>query len=400
MATFDEGISETLSLLRRKGGMTRSEIVAETGLSRSAVNLRIDALLEARLVTGSARETMVKGRPAEVFSFNNARGKLLAADVGATKFRAGLCNMGGDVESEIERPSDVSDGPEVLLASIVECFESLLDETGTDAAEIVGIGMSLPAPVKRGSGMSVNPPIMPLWNRFDVPAWFGERFACPVFLEKDANAMAYGEARFSHPDADDVLLVKIGTGIGSGLIREGRLFRGADGAAGDLGHIPMTLPGDDEGPLCKCGNRGCLEARAGGWAILRDLQETGAAVESQDDLIAALAAGDPTAVQLARRAGQVIGTAVATAVNLLNPRVVVLAGHLVAAGGDHLLPAIRERVYARSLPLATADLSIVASSLHPREGLVGLAHLVSDGILEPAQIGRLVDREGAAEALR
>lgn len=397
MATFDEGISETLSLLRRKGGMTRAEIVAETGLSRSGVNLRIDALLEGRLVTGSAREVATKGRPAEVFSFNSERGKLLAADVGATKFRAGLCNLGGDVESEIERPSDVTAGPEVLLASILECFESFLRDTGTDADEILGIGLSLPAPVKRGSGMSVNPPIMPLWNRFDVPAWFHERFASsPVFLEKDANAMAYGEARFSHPEADDLLLVKIGTGIGSGLIREGNLYRGADGAAGDLGHIPMTLPGDDEGPLCKCGNHGCLEARAGGWAILRDLQETGSTATSQDDLIAALASGDPTAVQLARRAGQVIGTAVATAVNLLNPRVVVLAGHLVAAGGDHLLPAIRERVYSRSLPLATSELSIVASSLHPREGLVGLAHLVSDGILEPAEIGRLVDRGGSA----
>lgn len=392
MATFDEGISETLSLLRRKGGMTRSEIVVETGLSRSAVNLRIDALLDARLITGSAREAGAKGRPAEVFSFNSGRGKLLAADVGATKFRAGLCNMGGDVESEIERPSDVTAGPEVLLSSILECFESFLADTGTDAEEIVGIGLSLPAPVKRGAGMSVNPPIMPLWNRFDVPAWFRQRFACPVFLEKDANAMAYGEARFSHPEADDLLLVKIGTGIGSGLIRGGLLYRGADGGAGDLGHIPMSLPGDDEGPLCKCGNSGCLEARAGGWAILRDLQDSGAPVKTQDDLVAALASGDPTAVQLARRAGQVIGTAVATAVNLLNPRVVVLAGHLVAVGGDHLLPAIRERVYSRSLPLATADLTIVASELHPREGLVGLAHLVSDGILEPAQIGRLVDR--------
>lgn len=393
MATFDEGISETLSLLRRKGGMTRTDIVAETGLSRSAVNLRIDALLTARLVSGSARETAVKGRPAEIFSFNSQRGKLLAADIGATKFRAGLCNLGGGVESEIELPSDVTAGPDVLLESVLTSFETLLIDTGTNADEILGIGMSLPAPVKRGSGMSVNPPIMPLWNRFDVPAWFGERFACPVFLEKDANAMAYGEARFAHPDADDLLLVKIGTGIGSGLIHEGRLYRGADGAAGDLGHIPLSLPGSDEGPLCKCGNRGCLEARAGGWAILRDLREAGSSVQTQDDLIAALAAGDLTAVQLARRAGQVIGTAIATAVNLLNPRVVVLAGHLVAAGGDHLLPAIRERVYSRSLPLATADLTIVPSTLHPREGLVGLAHLVSDGILSADQVGRLVGRD-------
>ncbi len=393
MASFDEGISETLSLLRRKGGMTRAEIVTETGLSRSGVNLRIDALLDARLVVGSAREGVAKGRPAEVFSFNSRRGKLLAADVGATKFRAGLCDLGGDVESEIEMPSDVSAGPEVLLTSVMECFEKFLVDTGTEADEILGIGLSLPAPVKRGSGMSVNPPIMPLWNRFDVPAWFAERFACPVFLEKDANAMAYGEARFAHPEADDLLLVKIGTGIGSGLVQDGRLYRGADGAAGDLGHIPMSLPGEDEGPLCKCGNNGCLEARAGGWAILRDLQAAGSPVQVQDDLTAALAAGDPTAVQLARRAGQVIGTAVASAVNLLNPRVVVLAGHLVAAGGDHLLPAIRERVYSRSLPLATSELSIVASTLHPREGLVGLAHLVSDGILEPGQIGRLVDRD-------
>lgn len=395
MATFEEGISETLALLRRKGGMTRSGIVAETGLSRSAVNQRIDALLAGKLVVGDVTDDRRQGRPAEVFSFNWTRGKLLAADVGVTKFRAGLCDLAGKVEAEIELPSALAEGPEHHLGLVLAAFEELLERTGTDADHILGVGLTLPAPVKLGSGMAVNPPIMPRWNRFDVLEWFGRRFSCPIFLEKDANAMAYGEARLAYPGVDELLFVKIGTGIGSGLVQDGRLFRGADGAAGDIGHVPLEDPDREPGagaPLCKCGNTGCLEAYAGGWALLRDLQALGRDVSTVDDVTRLIVAADPTAVQMARRAGRLIGTALAAYVNLVNPRVVVLGGQLTSAGGDHVLPAIRERVYSRSLPLATASLSIDASTLQPRGGLVGLAHLIGDSILAPEQVGRLVTR--------
>jgi len=395
MATFSEGISETLALLRRKGPLTRAEIVAETGLSRSAVTLRLDALQSAQLVTNGTGEVATKGRPADRFEFNPERGKLLAVDIGVTKFRAGLCDLGGDIEAEVNLDSDVTDAPEVLLEAIERAFDSLLEGSGTSRADILGLGMSLPAPIKHGAGMSVSPPIIPRWNRFDVADWFTERFACPVFLEKDANAMAVGEAREAGPDVEDLMLVKLGTGIGSGMIHHGRLYRGADGAAGDLGHTPVTAMADDQGPLCKCGNHGCLEAYAGGWALVRDLQEAGRDVRTQQDLVDLIQSGDPEALRLVRRAGRLVGSAVASAVNLVNPRVVILGGRIASAGGDQLVAGIREMVYRRSLPLATAELRIERSTLYPRSGLVGLAHLVGDEILSPEQINRLLP-EGVA----
>jgi len=191
------------------------------------------------------------------------------------------------------------------------------------------------------------------------------------------------------------MLVKLGTGIGSGMIHHGRLYRGADGAAGDLGHTPVTAMADDQGPLCKCGNHGCLEAYAGGWALVRDLQEAGRDVRTQQDLVDLIQSGDPEALRLVRRAGRLVGSAVASAVNLVNPRVVILGGRIASAGGDQLVAGIREMVYRRSLPLATAELRIERSTLYPRSGLIGLAHLVGDEILAPEQIGRLLP-EGAA----
>ncbi|WP_109474644.1 ROK family transcriptional regulator [Ornithinimicrobium cavernae] len=392
MATFEEGVSETLQVLRHHGPATRSKLALISGLSRSAVNLRLDALLGANLVRGSQGEASTKGRPADLFAFHERRGRLLVADIGATKFRAGLCDLSGSVEVEESIEVDVAGGPESVLGIVLECFERFLKATNVDREVILGVGVSVPAPVKSGAGMTVNPPIIPRWNRFDVPAWFAPHFACPVYLEKDANAMALGEARLAFPGIENLLMVKMGTGIGSGMVHNGQLFRGADGAAGDLGHTQLALIDADEGPLCKCGNHGCLEAYAGGWAILRDLQETGAAVDTQDDLVALLASGHPEAIRLVRRAGRYVGAAIASAVNMVNPRVVVLGGRMVAAGGDHLFASIREMVYRRSLPLATAELQITRSSLYPRGGLIGLSHLVADAILAPEQIGRLVSK--------
>lgn len=391
MASFEEGISETLAVLRRKGPMTRSAIVGESGLSRSAINLRLDALLEAGLVTGGQGEVPTKGRPADIFSFNSTRGKLLAADIGVTGFRTGLCDLAGNIEGMHAQDADVSVGPDVILGQVMEAFDRLLADAGTTHDAILAIGVSIPAPVKANAGMSVSPPIIPRWNRFDVPAWFATRFGCPVFLEKDANAMAFGEARAAFPDSDPLFMVKIGTGIGTGMVHDGRLFRGADGAAGDIGHTALEIRDIDQGPLCKCGNHGCLESYAGGWAIIRDLQEGGADVSTERDLVQLLSAGDPEAVRLVRRAGRLVGGAIASAVNLLNPRVVVVGGGIAAAGGDHLFAGIREMVYRRSLPLATSELQIVRSPLYPRAGLIGLAHLVGDEILSAAQIGQLLE---------
>ena len=390
MVTLDEGLSQLLDLFRRHGEHTRADLVARTGLSRTSVGQRLDALVAANLLSGQSADVQTKGRPADRFLFNADRGYVLAADIGVTHSRVGLCNLAGEILHETVLAVDVTTGPEGVMDELMTAFRALETAQDVRATDILGIGVGIPAPVKANAGFTVNPPIMPNWNRFDVPAWFSTRYSVPVVLEKDANIMAYGEARFEFPDIANLMFVKVGTGIGSGFMLGGQLFRGSDGAAGDIGHTLAENVQPDEGPLCKCGNHGCLEAFAGGWAMLRDLKASGEPRYQSADLLELISAGDPRALESVRRSGRLIGSAIASAINLVNPRMVVIGGGVVTAGGDHLFAGIREMVYRRSHPLATAELRIERSRLYPRGGLMGLASLVVDAILSPERIGELL----------
>lgn len=391
MARYQEGLSEALGLIRRHGEHTRSELVARTGLSRTAVNQRLDALAAAGLIVEMSGEVPTRGRPADRFAFNAERGHVLVADMGVTQARIALCDMVGRIVCERVIEVDVGLDPEIVMDQLTVSFDAVLDEAGV--GEALGIGVGVPAPVKADAGFSVNPPIMPSWNRFDVPAWLANRYSVPVLLEKDANVMAYGEARFRYADVGNLMLVKVGTGIGAGVVIGGELFRGSDGAAGDIGHTPVETLQPEDGPLCKCGNRGCLEAYAGGWAILRDLRERDSPRYVHADLVELIAAGDPEALEMIRRSGRLIGSAIASSINLFNPQVVVLGGRLAVAGGDHFFAGVREMVYRRSLPLATAGLRIERSELYPRGGAMGLASLVVDSLLAPDSIGALMEAQ-------
>ena len=382
---------DVLSLFRTGQPLTRGDVTKLSGLSRSTSNQRLDALIAADLVVAAESGTSTGGRPAGLFTFNNRRGVLLVADIGATAMRVALCDLAGSVLIEVEERSDISSGPIAVLTMVSRHFEKLLADSGHSATEVLGIGLSVPGPVDFASGRVVSPPIMTGWDRYDIPGWFRDGYDCPVVVDKDVNAMAVGEHRYSFPMVSHMMMLKIGTGVGSGLIAAGRVHRGADGAAGDIGHIQLTLPdAGGEGPLCRCGNTGCVEAYAGGWALARDLRASGnAEVETVDDVLRFLQAGDVTAQQLLRRAGRILGRAVADAVNLFNPRVIAVCGQL-AGTDEHLLAGIREVVYRRSLPLATRNLQIVRSRLDPRAGLVGLSALLSEEIFSVERLDRLL----------
>jgi predicted NBD/HSP70 family sugar kinase len=211
-----------------------------------------------------------------------------------------------------------------------------------------------------------------------VASWFG----AAVLIDNDVNAMAVGEQSVSFPGVSDVLVLKIGTGVGAGIISGGRVLRGASGAAGDIGHTWADASGiRTDRPECRCGKRGCVEAYAGGWALARDLsRESGRAVDV-DGVVDLLHAGDTTAVRLARDGGRILGASLATAVSLLNPAVVVLGGQIAAAADEHLLAGLRERIYSRALPLATRDLPIVISGLWPDGGIRGLTSMIAEFVL-------------------
>ncbi|UQX88272.1 ROK family protein [Jatrophihabitans telluris] len=376
-------------MFRTGQSLTRADVVRVSGLSRATANQRLDALIAGGLVTTEEPASSTGGRPAGLFAFNRTRGVLLVADIGATAMRLALCDLSGSVLTEVEESIAISDGPVAVLKVVGEHLTTLLHRTGHASGDVMGIGVDVPGPVDFATGRVVSPPIMTGWDRFDIPGWFTGTYDCPVVVDKDVNAMAVGEHRFSFPDVSHMMMLKVGTGVGSGLIAAGKVHRGADGAAGDIGHIQLNLP-DERGsePLCRCGNYGCVEAYAGGWAMARDLREAGKDVHTVDDVLRFLQTGDVTAQQLLRRAGRILGRAVADAVNLFNPRVIAVGGQL-AHTDEQLLAGIREIVYQRSLPLATRNLQIVRSRLDPRAGLVGLSALLSDEIFSLERLGRL-----------
>ncbi|NUW43175.1 ROK family protein [Nonomuraea rhodomycinica] len=383
---------EILSLFRDvPDGLTKSDVARLTGLSRTTVNQRLDGLLAAGLLVPGPEEARTRGRPAGQFVVNRARGVLLVADIGATALRAAVCDLGGHVRNEREAKADVTAGPQSILTIVEKLFAEILHDIRRPPEAVLGIGLDVPGPVDFASGRVISPPIMTGWDRFDIRGWFAGQYTCPVLVDKDVNAMAYGEQRLRYPDVPHLLMVKVGTGVGTGLIAGGQVHRGADGAAGDVGHIHVTVPDVTEPPACRCGNTGCLEAYAGGWALVRDLREQGREVATVDDAVRLIRAGDPVAVRLARRAARILGGAIADMVNLFNPRVIAVCGQL--AHTDELLFAgIREIVYRRSLPLATRNLQIVRSDLDPHAGVLGLAQLLVDGIYSPERVQELVDR--------
>ncbi len=381
---------EILELFRRApDGLTRTEAARLAGLSRTALNQRVDRLLRHRLILPVGSDLRTGGRPADRFQLNPRFGCLLIADTGVTGMRVALCDMMGEVKEERYEALDINEGPMMILARIDQRFRSLLRDGGVSHASVRGIGLNVPGPVDIETARVINPPIMAGWHDFDIPGYFAGHYKCPVVVEKDGTAMAFGEHRRVHPTKQNLVFMKLGTGIGTGIVVAGAPYRGMNGAAGDVGHIPLSGANTHAPPQCRCGNVGCIESYASGWALVRDLKEAGFSISGIDDVVRFTRDGSPEAVQLVRRAALIFGTAVSDIVGILNPGVVAIGGQL-AAIGDLLFAGIREVVYRRSLPLATRDLQVLPSGLHERAGVLGLAELLSDRVYRPVDVDRFV----------
>jgi predicted NBD/HSP70 family sugar kinase len=287
---------------------------------------------------------------------------------------------------------DIADGPEHVLGEVHDRFEELLRKAERRASEVRGIGVGVPGPVDFPAGRPVNPPIMPGWDGFSIPDWFASRYAAPVLVDNDVNIMALGEHWSHWREVDHLLYVKVGTGIGSGIVSERRIHRGADGAAGDIGHVRVS---DHAEAMCRCGNLGCLEAVAGGRALALRLTAAGIEAEGSREVVELVRAGRPEAILMVREAGRVLGDVLAGCVNFFNPGAIVVGGD-IAEAQDHLLAGVREVVFQRSLPLATRDLTIANSRLGDRAGVIGAAIMVIDHVLAPDAVDRAVQRDAAA----
>ena len=385
------GAGTVLRLIRDTDGMTRSDLARITGLARSTVAQRVDALLAHELLYEGAAAASTGGRPPTLLTFNHRAGVVLVADLGATHSRLAASDLAGVPLAEEAFDMDIAEGPDRVLQMVHEHFAALLAELDSSAGDVRGIGIGVPGPVAFHSGQPVKPPIMPGWNGFSIPDWFSGRYDAPVLVDNDVNIMALGEHWANWRDTDHLMFIKVGTGIGCGIVAGGSIHRGAQGAAGDIGHI--RLAGHEE-MLCRCGNVGCLEAFAGGDALARRLTEAGVDAANSRDVVRLVRADDAIAVRMVREAGRSLGEVLAGCVNFFNPGVIVIGGDVGQA--QELLAGVREVTIQRSLPLATGELSIVPSRLGDRAGVVGAAIMVIEHVLAPDVVDRVVLANAAA----
>jgi predicted NBD/HSP70 family sugar kinase len=368
---------EVLRLIRTGEAATRADLGRVTGLSRPAVQLRVGELLERGLVGARAAAPSPGGRPPVRLEFNAAGGVVLVAALGASRTRVAVCDLAGRELDGRDFAIDVEEGPGVVLPLLLDTWDELLGDR--PRSTLRGVGMGVPATVEFAEGRTESARVMASWTGVVIPPIVRARFPVPVLVDNDVNVLAIGEHRGAYPELGDLMFVKVSTRIGAGIIAGGEILRGALGAAGEIGHIPVR---DGGGVLCRCGNIDCVDSVASGTALLRELRAAGKDVKTIADVTALVRAGDAETMAMVREAGRRIGEVLAGAVNILNPSVVVLGGDVAEAFGP-LMSSIREVVYRRSTALATRRLRIEPSRLGTGAGISGCAVMVLDHVLSP-----------------
>ncbi|NES16589.1 MULTISPECIES: ROK family protein [Micromonospora] len=385
MRTVDPLHVRLLRLLRDEGPVSRAELGDRLQMPRPRLLAELERLVglgyvaEAGLAAsrGGRRSTLVELSP---------RLRFAAVDLGASSIDVEVVNGRLEPVAAYTEPADIRSGPKVTLQRVNELLHKARVDGAYERLDAVGIGV--PGPVSFRDGVPVSPPIMPGWDRFPVRELLTREHGCPAVVDNDVNIMAVGERHggVAH-SVDNFLFIKIGTGIGCGIYLNGEVYRGTDGCAGDIGHIQV----DPNGPMCSCGNLGCLEAVFSGAALAREATAAARAEVSPAlaerlagrgavtalDVAQGAAEGDVTCIQLIRDGGRRVGSVLAGLVSFTNPSMIVIGGGL-AQLGHILLAEIRSVVYRRSLPLATGNLPVVLSELGPRAGVAGAAVLASE----------------------
>ncbi|MDQ1738752.1 MAG: hypothetical protein QOE53_404 [Pseudonocardiales bacterium] len=401
-----DSLAAVLAAVRGGRLRTRPDLVRRLGLGRNVVSQRVAQLIDFGLLDEGQLAPSTGGRPSRELRFRAEVGCLLVAELGATELQVGLSDLDGALLAQRTEACDVAAGPEPTLARLEQIFDELLAERSVEVP-VWGVGVGLPGPVEFSRGRPIAPPIMPGWDGYPVRDRLSATYQAPAWVDNDVNVMALGELRAGIGRTElELLYVKVGTGIGAGLISAGRLHRGAQGAAGDIGHVSVL---DDDSVLCRCGNTGCLEALAGGYALSRDglaIAGSGRSPALADvlaatghvtarDVIAAAGAGDPACLALVTRSGRLVGRVLATLVNFYNPSLIVIGGQ-VSSGGDIFLGELRRTVYGRSTALGARDLRIKTSPLGDRAGLLGAAFLAADQLFSRVCLGHWIQNGSPA----
>ncbi len=370
-----------LDLIRfSPSGISRADIARRMGLTRAAVTAIVNDLMATAIIREAESVKNQSGRPPIVLEIDPSCGYVIGIDFGASHISLLMADLGAHIIEETEAAIDIQDGPAACLEKADKLLREILEKTNLQLKDILAIGVGVPGPIVSEAGMVVAPPIMPGWDSFPIRDTLEKKWNRPVSLNNDAELGVLGEwAAGAGRGEENLAYIKVGTGIGCGLLLDGKIFRGITGSAGEIGHLTI----DENGPLCACGNHGCLEAFAGGRAIAQQAQEAvrkGRRTRlsnfqpiesiSARDVTAAARQGDLVAQQILNQAGAHIGIAIAGLVNLFNPGMVIIGGG-VSQTGDILLEPIRQVVNRRSLPAATRVVRITTAMLGRRSSSIG-----------------------------
>lgn len=400
-ANFSTTAGRIFKIIRDHGPLYSTDIVRLTGLAKSTVSVYIDRLTSVGLL----RDEIPEGRKRRMLKVAEKAGYVVGVALGQSHLSVALCDLEAEIIDVETGTVDLTrEGPEKILGRVVGYTRELEKRAGVGSSALFGMGFGLPGPVDYAHGVPVNPPVMPGWDRFPVASYLSQEFTCPVFVDNDVNVMALAErdkgaASEQAYQGGSFLLVKAGTGIGAGIVIDGEIYRGDKGAAGDIGHIGI----DGDETLCRCGNHGCLEAVAGGRALVN--RALAAAREGRSPFLAEVltrdaamdmetlsrgaACGDEECLRLISSSGVYLGNVLAKLVNFFNPSLIVISGGLTNLG-ERFIASVRETIYHRSTPLATADLVVKKSSLIGKGATMGAAILVLDEIFSHRNVGKLM----------
>jgi predicted NBD/HSP70 family sugar kinase len=367
---------QLLRLLRENGTLSQAELARKTGLSRTTVSTLVAELRAAGLVvdTGSERAEVGAqgGRPPVMLALDDSAGAAVGVDVGHGHVRVAVANLAGTVLAERSRELEVEADALATLETAARMVEEALVEAGVSPGRALGVGLGLPGPIDRTSGVVASGSILPGWQGIRAAQELGERLGLTVELDNDANLAALAETLWgAGRGCSHVVYLDVSTRIGCGIVVDGQVFRGARGIAGEIGHTVVN----SSGPVCYCGSRGCLETVAAAPAVAELLRLRHHERLSMAQVVALAAGGDPGCQRALADVSGEIGIAVGNVCNLLNPERVVVGGTL-SQGGELVLDPIRRAVARATGQFTTEMTAVVAAELGDRAAVLGALALV------------------------
>jgi predicted NBD/HSP70 family sugar kinase len=364
-----------VDFLRTNGTASRAELARRTGLSRSTVSTLVADLQRRGLVVERAGQFAGEGqpgRPAALLELDPKAAAAVGVDFDHDKVRVAVSDLSRRVLAEATAPHDVDHDAQGALDLAARLIAETLEETGLERDRLLGVGVALAGPIDHDKGALHPSDVLPGWAHVDAARELEERVDLPAYVDNDANLGALAEVTLgAGRNARFAAYLSISSGIGAGIVVDGRPYHGHRGTAGEIGHVVV----DPQGPICRCGNRGCLETLASGPALLKLVQDSRDRELTVREMIELARDGDVGCRRAIADAGQVIGRVVAGLVNLFSPEMVVIGGDLGEAG-DLLLDPLREAVRRNALPAAAEDLKVVAGELGERANLLGALALV------------------------